>query len=434
MATKAKPKLKSKLKAKTKPKAKAATKKMVPKAKEPAKRKGFKAGANRLEEVAKLPPGDLFKRARDRAVEVLGKSYASSVLYWLPTGCYLLDLAIMNGIPLGRFIELAGLEHSGKSALMHHIGQQAQMRGGFYLVMDVEGGFDEDLCHNICGVDPNPDRFYVHVTNKAELILDYIESIIVDAEECGSTTPFVIGIDSLAALVPQAFEGQSYTEAPQVGHVARLLSNFCRRNAVRLRSTAISIVCVNQMRYVVDMTSRFTKELEGPNPQKGKKTTTPGGMAVRHYCAVRLEINGEKDETVGTKETKRLVGATVEVKVIKNKVGQNKRRVIYPFFWRPDEHVLGIDDCMACIGYLQARKVLPAPSGGWFKIEGLLEKNVNRDQLRAIFYNNEAFRLAIWKLTRETFLIEHGVPMEEEDIPPAPAALELQPTAEPVEA
>ena len=64
----------------------------------------------------------------------------SDVKEWISTGSSMLDLAISNrphgGFPVGRIIEITGLEASGKSLLAAHALASTQKKDGIAILFD----------------------------------------------------------------------------------------------------------------------------------------------------------------------------------------------------------------------------------------------------------------------------------------------------------
>ena len=75
---------------------------------------------------------------------------------WVPTGATMLDLAISNrphgGLPVGRIVEITGLEQSGKSLLAAHVIANTQKRGGIGVIIDTESSVHDDFYRAI-GLD-----------------------------------------------------------------------------------------------------------------------------------------------------------------------------------------------------------------------------------------------------------------------------------------
>ena len=97
------------------------------------------------------------KTADDVAFILAGEESApADVKEWISTGSSMLDLAIANrpygGFPVGRIIEITGLEQSGKSLLVAHALKSTQQKGGLAVYIDTENAFSREFAQAI-GVD-----------------------------------------------------------------------------------------------------------------------------------------------------------------------------------------------------------------------------------------------------------------------------------------
>src|SRR5258707_3693010 len=102
----------------------------------------------------------------------------------------------------------------------------------------------------------------------------------------------VIIIDSVAALVPRA-EMDGEIGDSHVGLQARLMSQAMRILNPTIARTKTCMVFINQIRLKIGV-------------MFGNPETTSGGLALKFYSSVRLEIRRitsvkEGDETTGTK-------------------------------------------------------------------------------------------------------------------------------------
>ena len=112
----------------------------------------------------------------------------------------------------------------------------------------------------------------------------------------------IIVVDSVAALVPQA-ELDGLMGDNQVGLQARLMSKAMRKLVAVLNRSACTIVFINQLREKVGIVY-------------GNPETTSGGRALKFYASVRIDIR--RSEAI--KNGNDLVGNTVNIKIVKNKV------------------------------------------------------------------------------------------------------------------
>ena len=212
----------------------------------------------------------------------------------IPTGSILLDQALgVGGYPKGRIIEIYGPESSGKTTLALEAIAQAQAKGGRAAFIDAEHAIDPEYAAKL-GV--NIDELLLSQPDSGEQALEIAEMLA----QSGAIDLLVI--DSVAALVPQA-ELDGVMSDNQVGLQARLMSKGCRKIAGVLNRTRTVVIFINQLRQKVGV-------LYG-NPE-----TTTGGMALKFYASIRLDIRRAEAIKAGSD----IVGNTVKIKVVKNKV------------------------------------------------------------------------------------------------------------------
>src|SRR5439155_10544419 len=112
----------------------------------------------------------------------------------------------------------------------------------------------------------------------------------------------VIVIDSVAALVPKA-EVDGEIGDSHVGLQARLMSQALRILNPTIARTRTCMIFINQIRQKIGV-------------MFGNPETTSGGLALKFYRSVRLEIR----KVTSVKEGEETVGSRTRVKVVKNKV------------------------------------------------------------------------------------------------------------------
>jgi recombination protein RecA len=213
----------------------------------------------------------------------------------ISTGSLALDIALgIGGVPRGRIVEIFGPEASGKTTLALHIIAEAQKQGGTVAFVDAEHALDPQYARAI-GVDL--DTILLSQPNSGEQALEITESLV------RSGALDVIVIDSVAALVPEA-EIEGAMGETQVGLQARLMSQAMRKLAAAIAQSKTTVVFINQIRQTISGTGW------------GPTTTTTGGLALKFYTSVRMEI-----KRVGSiEEGDRKVGNETLVRVVKNKV------------------------------------------------------------------------------------------------------------------
>jgi len=212
----------------------------------------------------------------------------------IPTGSLSLDLALgVGGVPRGRIIEIFGPESSGKSTLAQHIVAEIQKRGGLAAYVDAEHALDPDYARAI-GV--NLEDLLVSQPDTGEQALEITETLV------RSNAVDLIVVDSVAALTPRA-EIEGMMGDSQIGLQARLMSQALRKLAGAISKSKATVVFINQLRMKIGV-------------MFGNPETTPGGLALKFYSSVRMDIR----RIATLKKGEEVVGNRTRVKVVKNKV------------------------------------------------------------------------------------------------------------------
>jgi len=235
----------------------------------------------------------LNKRFGEGSIMKLGEATGLKVQV-IPSGSLSLDIALgVGGLPRGRVIEIYGPESSGKTTLCLHSIAEAQKLGGICAFIDVEHALDPAYAKRI-GVDI--DNLYISQPDTGEQALEIAEALV------RSGAIDVVIIDSVAALVPRAeIEGEMGDS--HMGLQARLMSQALRKLSGAIKQTNTVMIFTNQLRQKIGV-------------MWGNPETTTGGMALKFYATVRLDIRRIQSLKVGS-ET---VGNRTRVSVKKNKV------------------------------------------------------------------------------------------------------------------
>jgi recombination protein RecA len=250
--------------------------------------------ANIHEKELKNAISQIEKEYGKGAIMRLGENTIQEV-QGIPTGAISLDVALGGkGLPRGRVVEIYGPEASGKTTVALHAIANAQKAGGVAAFIDAEHALDPSWAKRI-GV--NLEELLVSQPSCGEEALKIAEMLVK------SNAVDIIVIDSVAALVPRT-EVEGDIGDSHVGLQARLMSQALRILNPTIARTSTCMVFINQIRQKIGV-------------MFGNPETTSGGLALRFYSSVRLEIRkitGIKD---GSEET---IGTRVKVKVVKNKV------------------------------------------------------------------------------------------------------------------
>ena len=142
----------------------------------------------------------------------------------------------------------------------------------------------------------NTDDLLISQPDSAEQGLQIVESLVRSGEVD------VIVVDSVAALVPKAEVAGEMGDL-QIGLQARLMSQALRKLSGICSKTKTIIIFLNQTRMKIGI-------LFG-NPE-----TTPGGLALKFYSSVRIELR----KIAQIKQGEAIVGNRIKAKIVKNKV------------------------------------------------------------------------------------------------------------------
>lgn len=291
------------------------------------------------------------KQALTSAIEQIEKSFGRGSIMKLgeqaaakadvevvPTGSFGLDLALgVGGVPKGRVTEIFGPEMSGKTTLVLHMIAEVQKQGGTAAFIDAEHALDPSYAKRI-GV--NIDDLLLSQPDTGEQSLEIAETLV------RSGAVDLIAIDSVAALAPRA-EIEGEMGQPHLGLQARLMSQALRKLAGAIAKSNTTVVFTNQIRHKIGVFF-------------GSPETTPGGLALKFYASVRIDLR-----RIGTiKQGEEVLGSRVRAKVVKNKVAPPFRQAEFDIMY--DEGISKRGELLE----LGERYGVVEKSGAWLEFEG----------------------------------------------------------------
>ncbi|MFA6100330.1 MAG: recombinase RecA [Patescibacteria group bacterium] len=233
----------------------------------------------------------------------------------VPTGCLSLDLALgVMGVPRGRVVEIYGPEASGKTTLAQHIIAEVQKMGGLAAFVDAEHALDPDYARKI-GVNIND--MLISQPDTGEQALDIVETLV------RSNAVDVIVVDSVAALTPKAeIEGEMGDS--HMGLQARLMSQALRKLTAVISRTKTVVIFINQLRLKIGV-------------MFGNPETTTGGMALKFYSSMRIEVRRSAQIKMGD----RIIGNRVKAKIVKNKMAAPFRNCEFDIMYNEGISIAG---------------------------------------------------------------------------------------------
>ncbi len=267
---------------------------------------------------------------------------------WVSTGDDMLDLAISNrpngGFPVGRIVEVTGLEASGKSLLAAHTLANTQKKGGLAVYIDTENAINQEFLEAL-GVD-TAKLLYIPMET-VEDIFDAMDSIIESVRKSDKDRLVTIVVDSVAAATTKVELSADYDQAGYATQKAIIISKAMRKITNLIGRERILLVFTNQLR--VRMGVSF-----------GDPYTTSGGKALGFHssCRLRMKKMGKLNSKVGGVE--QTVGIKTRVQVIKNRMGPPLRSVDFEIYFDR-----GIDRYGSWLNTMKTYKLVKQ-GGAWY--------------------------------------------------------------------
>ena len=192
---------------------------------------------------------------------------------FLSSGLYSVDNVMGGGIPLGRIIELAGKESSGKSTLAMQIISSFQEQNNKCAYIDIEQTFDSIYAQTL-GIQL--DKLLFPIPEQDELFSsEYVWGVIEDLIIKDNTK--LIVLDSVAQLLPRA-ELEGSFDQQHMALAGRINSQALRKIIPMLSQYNCTLLCINQIRANINSFGY------------GSNTVKPGGNALRFAYSIQLDM------------------------------------------------------------------------------------------------------------------------------------------------
>jgi len=319
------------------------------------------------------------------AIMRLGEGERKIEVSAIPTGSVCLNVVTgIGGIPRGRITEIYGAEASGKTTLALHVVAEAQKMGGVAAFIDAEHALDVNYARKL-GV--NVEDLLISQPDTGEQALEIAEIL------ARSGAVDVIVVDSVAALVPRA-EIEGEMDSQQVGLQARLMSKAMRKLTAAISKSNTAVIFINQTRMKIGM-----------GMYGGTLETTPGGMALKFYASMRLEV-----KRIGAiKDGTDTLGHRARIKIVKNKLAPPfKEAEVDVYFGEGISKESELVDLGLTVGIIEK-------SGSWYtyKREGGDEKlGQGKENVRKLLKERKDLALEIEKRIRELA----GLPIHDDQL------------------
>lgn len=232
----------------------------------------------------------------------------------LSSGLMGMDYPLYGGLPYGRLVVYAGLEHSGKSTASMAVlaAYQRENPDKTCIYVDVEHSLDIQFQTLMNGVDMSKMYYFSPENMSGDQILEAILEM-QEADDIG-----LIVLDSIPAMRSQnEMENEFTKDMGMRGNMAKALHKFCPAMCDKLAAKGNIMIMVNQVR-VKGMT--YTGA-----PIYGE----PGGDSPRYYASVKVRFGTRsfmKDgEEIKGADGEGADGFRLKFKITKNKTASCNR-------------------------------------------------------------------------------------------------------------
>ncbi len=316
----------------------------------------------------------------------------SSIIDWVSTGSTTLDLAVSNrpygGLPVGRIVELNGLESTGKSLICAHICAETQRKGGVAVVIDAENAAASEFWAAL-GVDLRNLNY-----NQCECIeemFDLMEFMIGHVRKENPDRLLTIIFDSVAgAPTRKELEGDYGVDGYATGK-AIIVSKALRKLTGLIGRQRVLPVFTNQLRMNLNAMAF------------GDKYIVSAGKALQYHASVRIRLSN-----IGKIKNadKVVIGNTIQAQVTKNRCGPPFRTASF------DVHFdSGIQDLVSLLDFMKDNGLITGTKAGFtFKSEETGEVKFNVDKFVELYNTDAPFKKAVYEAVCNKYIMKYRLP------------------------
>ena len=254
----------------------------------------------------------------------LTESNPTDVNEWIPTGSRWLDSIICRGkyagIPMGKIVEIAGLESTGKSYMASQISANAQKMGITVVYFDSESALDSTFLERAgCDVE---NVLYVQASS-VESVLEYIEELLGTGEQ------FLFVWDSLAFTPSKSDIEGDFNPLSSMAVKPRILSKGLSKLVQPIANSRSTLLVLNQLK--TNITSNVAEAMTTPY-------FTPGGKALNYSYSLRIWLTGRKAKASFIMDENGFrIGSEVKAKIEKSRFGSQGRLCTFKIVWGGDD-------------------------------------------------------------------------------------------------
>lgn len=292
------------------------------------------------------------KKAGQNVAHDLKEENPTEVKDWIPTGSRWLDSIIcrgrLAGIPVGKVVEIAGLEATGKSYMAAQVAANAQKMGMDVIYFDSESAIDPTFLER-AGCDLN-NLLYVQATS-VEFVLETIEELL------GSNDNRMLFVWDSLALTPSVSDVEGdFNPLSSMAVKARILAKGMSKLTVPIANSQCTFLVLNQLK---------TNITRSPSEAMTTPYMTPGGKAMIYAYSLRIWLTGRKAKASFITDDKGFrIGSEVKVKLEKSRFGTQGRQCNFKILWGD---AIGVQDEESWFDAIHSSSRL-ARAGAWFSL------------------------------------------------------------------
>ena len=327
------------------------------------------------------------------AVYDLREENPTDVKEWIPTGATWLDGIIakgrMGGIPVGKIIEIAGIQATGKSYLAAQIAGNAQKQGIIPVYFDAESAINSDFLTK-AGCDLE-NLIYIQPPD-LESVFETMETLMGSSEQ-----RFLFIIDSLAATPTKVDTEGTFNPNERIGVKAALLAKAFQKVTTPLAQHRSTLIILNQLKVNIKATSEAP--MGGKYLTDSQKYGTPGGSSPDFFTSVRIWLTKSfaKDSMVYDDKGYQ-IGSHVRARIEKSRFGTQNRIAEFKILWGDQVGVMNEESILEAI----KGKTEHLETGTWNKLtyaDGTVEKWQGLEEgFVELMKSNEKFKTRIMEI------------------------------------
>ena len=352
-----------------------------------ARRSKNKAGKLSMSDMRSL----INKKAGMSVAHDLTNNNPTEVKDWIPTGSRWLDSIIcrgkLTGIPVGKVVEVAGLEATGKSYMAAQIAANAQKMGMDVIYFDSESAIDPTFLERTgCDLE---NLLYIQAQS-VEFVLETIEDLLANNEN-----RMLFIWDSLA-LTPSVSDVEGdFNPLSSMAVKARILAKGMSKLTVPIANSQSTFLVLNQLK---------TNITRSPSEALVEPYMTPGGKAMIYAYSLRIWLTGRKSKASYVLDERGFrVGSEVKATLKKSRFGTKGRQASFKILWGEQ---IGVQDEESWFEAIKGSEHLKQ-SGAWYT---LLYKDGSEDKFQPSKWKNmltnEKFRDRVLNIMDEEVILK----------------------------